>query len=243
MNEDFVTIVLDAGHGDQDSGAVGPTGLLEKDVALSVVMLAGAILTPYVRVIYTRRDDTFIELSRRATIANDAQAFLFLSVHCNSGPPGQGDGIEIFTSPGQTDSDAFATDIFEAYSAKVPNKRRRMDLGDGDPDKEAKFTVLTKTHMRAALLELEFIHTQVGENWLRDKRNHQLAAQAIADGILRHLNRAGEIYPPPVATPVQVDRKPLEIELLAKIERIRTRFAEELQEVRTEVEALFRSVP
>ena len=173
-------IMIDAGHGGHDSGAVGPNGLREKDVALAVAMLLGAQLVGDFEVNYTRRDDTFIELHRRAMIVNDWQADVFLSIHCNSGPPGQGSGFEVFTSIGQTPSDRFATDLFDAFGAEFPTKARRVDMRDGDPDKEAGFAVIRLTHMRAALMELEFIHTTAGENWLRSQTNQMACARALA---------------------------------------------------------------
>ncbi|MDP3851977.1 MAG: N-acetylmuramoyl-L-alanine amidase [Luteolibacter sp.] len=179
-------IVLDGGHGGKDSGAVGPRGLRESDVVLNVVTLLGVEIANDFTVVYTRRDDSFVELSRRATIANDAGANAFLSVHCNSGSPGSGDGFEVFTSPGETNSDAMATDLFGPFAAEFPEKRKRMDLSDGDVDKEAQFTVLTRTLCRAVLFELEFIHTPAGEAWLGKAENQLRCAKALAAGLRKH---------------------------------------------------------
>ena len=180
-----ITLVIDAGHGGKDPGAVGPRGLRESDVALKVAKLLGAELTDF-KVLYTRHDDTFVELGRRATFANDAQADAFISIHCNAGPPGSGDGFEVFTSPGPTVSDRLAVDLFGAFAAEFPWKRKRMDLSDGDVDKEARFAVLMRTHCRAVLFELEFIHTSKGEDWLADPDNQARCAKALADGVRKH---------------------------------------------------------
>jgi N-acetylmuramoyl-L-alanine amidase len=180
-------ICIDAGHGGKDSGAVGPKGEREKDVALSVALLLGAQLTDVADVIYTRKTDVFLELSERAAIANCAGADFFLSIHCNSGPPGQGKGFEVFTSPGQTASDPFAIDLFRSYAAVFPGLVKRMDLSDGDEDKEAKFTVLTATKMAAALFELEFIHTVAGAAFLTDRGTQVNMARALANGVKAHL--------------------------------------------------------
>lgn len=208
-------ICLDAGHGGKDSGALGPNGLRESDVALSVVMLLGSMLTPYLDVTYTRKTDVFIELSGRASIANDQQADAFLSIHCNSGGQGSGDGFEVFTSPGETNSDRLATCLFIPYGAKFPMKRKRMDLSDADEDKEASFTVLTRTRMAAALFELEFIHTKEGEAWLKDPRNQKACAEALMPGVLDYFGIAME---PVVAAPV-VNPKAA---ILAKIEELKS---------------------
>ncbi|WP_149302830.1 N-acetylmuramoyl-L-alanine amidase family protein [Pareuzebyella sediminis] len=84
-NEDEFVVVLDAGHGGHDPGNLG-NGYLEKNIALNIVLKAGSILekTPGVKVIYTRKDDTFVDLYVRGEIANKAGADLFVSVHCDS---------------------------------------------------------------------------------------------------------------------------------------------------------------
>jgi len=79
------TVVLDAGHGGHDPGNLG-NGFLEKNIALNIVLQAGKALeaTQEVNVVYTREDDTFVDLYKRGEIANKAKADLFVSVHCDS---------------------------------------------------------------------------------------------------------------------------------------------------------------
>lgn len=83
-NDGFV-VVLDAGHGGHDPGNLG-NGYMEKNIALNIVLKVGEILkkTPGVKVIYTRDDDSFVDLFVRGEIANKAGADLFVSVHCDS---------------------------------------------------------------------------------------------------------------------------------------------------------------
>lgn len=78
-------LVLDAGHGGTDPGAM-KNGCVEKEIALDVVLRIGAILEKYqdVKIKYTRDSDVFIPLKNRAKIANEYEADLFVSVHCNS---------------------------------------------------------------------------------------------------------------------------------------------------------------
>ena len=88
----FRTIVIDPGHGGKDPGAHGSFSN-EKTVALAIgkkLRDALADAMPGVKVIMTRKDDTFIELHRRSAIANEAHANLFISIHCNSSPEGTG---------------------------------------------------------------------------------------------------------------------------------------------------------
>jgi N-acetylmuramoyl-L-alanine amidase len=92
------TVVLDAGHGGKDPGTHGASAR-EKDVALKVALEVGELIKqnfPDVKVIYTRNNDTFVELIDRAGIANKNNADLFISIHCNSGP-GSAYGTETYT--------------------------------------------------------------------------------------------------------------------------------------------------
>ncbi|MGH9681668.1 MAG: N-acetylmuramoyl-L-alanine amidase, partial [Candidatus Acidiferrales bacterium] len=73
-------IVIDAGHGGHDTGTIGPTGLMEKDLCLDVALRLGKLIQkrlPGAEVVYTRTDDTFVPLEERTQIANDAHADLF----------------------------------------------------------------------------------------------------------------------------------------------------------------------
>jgi len=92
------TIVLDPGHGGSDPGAIGPTGLREKDVTLKVAKRIAEKLRKEldVNVILTRETDQDLSLEQRAAIANEAHADLFLSVHVNASPNRRAYGIETF---------------------------------------------------------------------------------------------------------------------------------------------------
>jgi len=93
------TIVLDAGHGGKDPGAIGGNGTREKDVVLNIVHDLGTFIEqrwPEVNVIYTRKDDTFIPLHERGKIANRAGGKLFISVHCNASPNRAARGSEVY---------------------------------------------------------------------------------------------------------------------------------------------------
>ena len=83
--KDKFIVVLDAGHGGHDPGNIG-NGYLEKNIALAIVIKIGELLEQKkdIEVIYTRDDDTFVDLFERGQIANKANANLFVSVHCDS---------------------------------------------------------------------------------------------------------------------------------------------------------------
>lgn len=92
------TVVLDAGHGGHDTGALGKNSR-EKDIALSIVLKLRDYINDNmegVKVILTRDDDTFVELYRRAHIANENKADLFISIHCNSTRSSSVYGVETF---------------------------------------------------------------------------------------------------------------------------------------------------
>lgn len=83
------TVVIDAGHGGKDPGAIGQSKTNEKDIALVVALKLGDYIQkqyPNVSVIYTRKTDVFLELHERAAIANKNKADLFIAVHVNSSP-------------------------------------------------------------------------------------------------------------------------------------------------------------
>ncbi|AFL82199.1 N-acetylmuramoyl-L-alanine amidase [Aequorivita sublithincola DSM 14238] len=83
-NKPFI-VVLDAGHGGKDSGNRG-NGFYEKDIVLDVTLQVGKLLEAQdnVKVVYTRKTDVFIDLYRRGPIANEVDADIFVSIHCDS---------------------------------------------------------------------------------------------------------------------------------------------------------------
>jgi N-acetylmuramoyl-L-alanine amidase len=91
-------IVVDAGHGGHDTGTVGPSGLMEKDLVLDVAMKLGKLLENRLgaEVVYTRIDDTFVPLETRTAIANKEQADLFISIHANSSSDTSARGVETY---------------------------------------------------------------------------------------------------------------------------------------------------
>ena len=95
-NDKFI-VVLDAGHGGKDPGN-SYHGFVEKEIALKTTLLVGELLEKEkgFEVIYTRKSDTFIELSNRPKVANKAKADLFVSIHCNSVSNHGPEGTETF---------------------------------------------------------------------------------------------------------------------------------------------------
>ena len=131
-------IVLDAGHGGKDSGAIGTHGYMEKQAALAIILKLGKLIEkemPGVKVVYTRKDNTFIELYRRGEIANENHGKLFISVHCNSTPqkPSKATGLTTYIlRPGKTDAAIKVAARENAVIQYEKNKSRYDKLSDED---------------------------------------------------------------------------------------------------------------
>jgi N-acetylmuramoyl-L-alanine amidase len=104
-------IVVDAGHGGWDLGTVGRRGLLEKDLVLEIAQRLGKLLEDRLgtEVIYTRQNDNYIPLDERASLANQSQADLFISVHANYSDLPSARGVEtyytsFFSAPGSKEA-------------------------------------------------------------------------------------------------------------------------------------------
>ena len=113
-NANKFVVVLDAGHGGHDPGRPTKNGYIEKDIALKIVLEVGKHLEQNkdIRVIYTRNKDVFVTLRGRAKIANDADADLFVSIHCNA-----------------HHTQAFGT---ETYVLGVKNTERNFDVAKAE---------------------------------------------------------------------------------------------------------------
>ena len=98
--KDF-TVVIDAGHGGKDPGAISANKkLYEKDVTLKVALMVGESIKknhPEVKVLYTRKTDVFVGLNDRARMANKANADLFISIHTNAANSRTAKGVETYT--------------------------------------------------------------------------------------------------------------------------------------------------
>ncbi|MDR1942305.1 MAG: N-acetylmuramoyl-L-alanine amidase [Endomicrobium sp.] len=125
-------IVIDAGHGGEDPGAVGPNGTKEKDINLAIAHKLKALLDKdeNYETVLTRKDDIFIPLAERTNIANENHADLFISIHCNSNFNRDVSGFEVyFLSEKATDSEAAATATLENSVVELegkPTKKRAL---------------------------------------------------------------------------------------------------------------------
>ena len=124
-------VVLDAGHGGWDHGAVGTTGTREADLALQIALRARRVLeTRYgYEVFLTRDEDVFVGLTERASLANEREADLFVSIHANAAPAPTAWGIETYSL--DTASDAGAARVARRENAVI--REQRTEEGRGDP--------------------------------------------------------------------------------------------------------------
>lgn len=174
------TIVIDAGHGGKDSGAKGTTGTLEKNFALTMAKkLSDRLKGSEVTAVLTRQNDTFIELSDRAQIANKLKSDAFLSIHANAAPlAGQASGTETFYT--RPDSKELAEIIHKHMSAATGLYDRGVKVG--------KLAVTRETTMPAALLEVGFINHPSDEMKLFDPAFQDKVIEALAQAIFEYFN-------------------------------------------------------
>jgi len=183
------TIVLDPGHGGSDSGAVGPTGVKEKDVALAVGKKVQKLLTNSgARVIMTRTTDVDVyapnatgkqELQARCNVANrDGRTALFVSIHCNAFSSPSANGMETYYCAGSSKGYEVAKYLNEELAKAGGLFNRGV--------KTANYYVLRHTNMPASLIELGFVTNYREENLLRSDAYQTKLANAIFQGIARY---------------------------------------------------------
>lgn len=172
-------VVLDAGHGGHDSGAVSVRGLYEKDFNLSLVKKIAAILEkePSIDVRLTRKDDTFVELDDRVAFANELKANVFVSVHANKYSKPSVRGIETYYGRDESLDLAALLHSRLLESAGFPDRNVR----------KADFRVIKYTSMPAVLLECGYLSNEQEEADLFDESLQNRVAAAIAAGIKEYL--------------------------------------------------------
>ena len=173
------TIVIDAGHGGSDPGAVYE-GRREKDDNLSLAIAVGELLSRQgVSVIYTRTTDVYQTPFEKAQMANQADADFFISFHRNSsGEPNQYTGVETLVYDNSGIKQTMAENINGALS----------ELGFRNLGVKARpgLVVLRRTKMPALLIETGFLNNEQ-DNTLYDEKQEEIA-RAIADAVLGTLD-------------------------------------------------------
>lgn len=188
INGGPVKICIDPGHGGYDTGAIGPTGIYEKNVNLAIALKLGQILQEAgIDVVYTRTSDNVRwpsdvvkDLQTRCDIANNAEVNYFVCIHANSSDSPSANGTETYYLDGSTEGQKLAQDIQQ----ELVQANGLQDRGV----KTAGYYVLKNTNAPAILTEVAFISNPKEESLLNDNDFEEKCAQGIANGILKCLS-------------------------------------------------------
>lgn len=178
-NDGKKLVVLDAGHGAKDSGAVGVTGKYEKNFNLAIVLKTAELLKKEdnIDVVLTRSDDTFLELKERAAIANNLNADIFISVHANSSASSSASGTETYY---QREASKALANVMHKYLVKATGlSDRGVRYGN--------FHVIRETKMPAVLLEVGYLSNKKDESLLFTEELQNKVAASIVSGIKEYL--------------------------------------------------------
>ncbi len=204
-------IVIDAGHGGKDSGAVDKVyGLQEKQLALDVANRLKRMLEEVgYEVIMTRKSDVYIPLDRRPAMANRANGDLFLSLHFNAAVSTSAEGYETFAltpqyqasskypRPTNRDSTRYEGNGQDPWNTLAAyHVQRALVHRLGGPDrgvKRARFLVLKHLECPGVLVELGFVSHEPTARKLRSAAHRQTIAQALFEGIVGYRNRLSRI--------------------------------------------------
>jgi N-acetylmuramoyl-L-alanine amidase len=180
------TIVIDAGHGGFDSGAVNGARMEKNDNLNMAIAVQKMLQEQGQRVIMTRNTDTFVPLNERSAIANRNNADIFVSLHRNAFHNIAANGVETYVRSNPPP-------LHIVYAQNVHNRIVNAGVQSNRGIKQSDFAVLRNTTAPSMLIELGFI-TNARDNQLFDQ-NFEAYATAITRGILESL---GEPFYPPV---------------------------------------------
>ncbi|MEN9568007.1 MAG: hypothetical protein RLZZ69_3203, partial [Cyanobacteriota bacterium] len=181
LTADRPRVIIDPGHGGEDSGAIGIDGLREKDVILPIALDVEEILRKQnIDVVMTRDTDVFISLEGRTDLANRVKADLFVSIHANSISLSRPDvsGLETYYyDSGRRLAELIHWSILNGVDIDDRSIRR------------ARFYVLRHSTMPAVLVEVGFVTGAVDADNLEDPNHRRLMAEAIAKGIVEYIKQ------------------------------------------------------
>lgn len=171
-------VVVDPGHGGRDPGAVGIGGLREKDVVLDISQQVSSLLEQQgIQTILTRSDDREIDLAPRVNLAERANADLFVSIHANAATRNANGAETFYYQSGYQ--------LAQSIQRSIIEETDMIDRGV----KQARFFVLTRTSMPAALVEVGFVTGTEDAARLQTASFRNVMAEAIAQGILRYIQQ------------------------------------------------------
>ena len=181
-NPDKLTIVIDAGHGGKDDGAILENGVVEKDLNLSIVksLQERNNRKQNFNLILTRSDDNYLTLRERIDLASDCQADLFISFHVNLNEDIAKSGIQCF----------IARDSEYSEDSKNIGEMALTELNDIDGIKtdetciEANFYVLRNSSCPAILLEFGNLSNPEDLSFITDRNNQKLISDQFFDALV-----------------------------------------------------------
>lgn len=167
------TIVLDAGHGGEDTGAPGIKGsreFLEKDITLDLALRLGKLIEekmPEVKVMYTRKTDKSVKLWERPNFANRNEADLFISIHCNANNNSKAHGSETYfmglhVNEGNLDV-AKRENAVIAYEADYKENDRYGGFDPNSPESHIIFSLVQNAYMNQSLRLSSYVETETGK--------------------------------------------------------------------------------
>lgn len=183
-------IVLDAGHGGKDPGAISPNGNKEKDINLAITLKLNERLNSLgYKTILTRDYDTFIDLYERSNIANINNADAFISIHSNAIADKNISGLQVLYCPAN-ESAVKEADNFPL--ADMIHKEVLAQTGAVDRGiiKRPKLVVLRETKMPAVLVEVGFITNSAEEKLILNSEYQVKIVEGIIRGIERYFEEA-----------------------------------------------------
>lgn len=185
-------IIIDPGHGGDDFGtySLGTPKYHEKYLNLSTARLVKTFLQQFgYRVIMTRTDDTFLSLEERALFANRLNPKLFVSIHYNSAPSREAEGIEVYyyRSNGNSGRTTKSKLLAEAMLDKVITQTQAKSRGV----KHGNFAVIRETEMPAVLIEGGFLTCAKEMDKIKNASYQKSLAWGIAQGIRDYLAQQG----------------------------------------------------
>lgn len=186
VKDDRLVVCIDPGHGGKDPGALAGKKM-EKDENLKLALKVKKQLEKNnIQVILTRDDDSFVSLKKRAKIANQAEADLFVSLHRNylEAYP-EVNGVDIYINYAGTDEDYKIGDaLYKELSAVNGIKVNETKLGSATDTKE-NYTVVERTKMTACLIEMGYMSNKKDNMYFEDYINSY--SIAITEAIVSYL--------------------------------------------------------
>lgn len=188
INQNYITIILDAGHGNMDSGSISQSGVYEKDLTLDITLKIGEALSKNgMQVIYTRTNDEYewkgevSDLQKRIDIAVANEGDYFISINLNSSEYNDGaKGFEIYTDNRNEE----LSDLAKSIESYLTNLNFTENRGIKLTDESGYLYVIDRNPIPSVLVELGFISDDSDFTYLNSEKGKSEIAEAISKSIL-----------------------------------------------------------